>query len=267
MSELAKDAGYYLGRMTEFARERASSPDYDAAELARKGRYIRIGGNGFRPISIESGQPCGALEGVAGPVASFAKALATTGSKAGTSRSAKPEHRLQAFLIRSAFTAPDQMPSLLGCADLFDELHFVTDELKLDAIRADLVFLGRKGDRYFPVLMELKVSRQLGRLDEQLAGAKIALLAYAENARAFMSAAVGSVKPEQIDIAMTCSVIVWPSLVDSTRASNRVTEDAAARRYFVEFASNELKSSSPVQPGITFARGGVAGAGSGAGRR
>ncbi|MCB1606122.1 MAG: hypothetical protein KDI71_03965 [Xanthomonadales bacterium] len=266
MAELKKkDAGYYLGRMTEFAQERASSANYDAASLAKNDRYIRIGGNGFRPISIRLGHPCGALPGVAGPVASFAKALAAAereGDTSGSSGNAKPEHRLQAYLIRSALIAPDQLPSLLGCSDIFDELHFVTDELKLDEIRADLIFLARKEDRYFPVLMELKVSRQLKRLEEQLAAARSALSEHADQARAFMSAAVGGVQAEQIDMAQPCCVIVWPSLADPTRASTRVVEESAARRYFVEFPSAELDSLTEGSR-ISFSRGGLARSGTG----
>jgi hypothetical protein len=56
---------------------------------------------------------------------------------------------------------------LNGFSEFFDELIFVTDELKAGDIRADLIALGGKAGEYFPVFIELKGIR-LRRVIEQL---------------------------------------------------------------------------------------------------
>jgi hypothetical protein len=61
---------------------------------------------------------------------------------------------------------------LSGFSDFFDELIFVTDELKAGDIRADIIALGGKGGKYFPVFIELKRSRSLKRVLTQLVDAQ-----------------------------------------------------------------------------------------------
>ena len=43
-----------------------------------------------------------------------------------------------------------------GFLSHFDELIFITDELKAGEIRADIIALGGKDGKYFPVFIELK---------------------------------------------------------------------------------------------------------------
>lgn len=249
MSDTKLQADEQLKEMTRFARERAEHPwrRNDAAKLAQAQRYIRIGGKGFRPISIDPKQPCGKLAGISDRFRSFNDALANLmklplDAELDSPGNHKGEHRLQAYLIRMALTRPDNMPKLIACDDLFDELVFVTDELNFDnAVRADMVFLGRKGDTYFPVLVELKMQRDLDRLTKQLANAEAIVNAHPGAMAAFISAAIAPdliMDAQQIDVSATHSVIIWPRLDDPSRASPRVgawKDGGGGRRHVVEF--------------------------------
>ena len=84
-------------------------------------------------------------------------------------RNKKPEHVVQAGLIQYALLHDMQ---LNGFPDFFDELIFVTDELKAGDIRADIIALGGKGGKYFPVFIELKGIRSFKRVLEQLRAAQ-----------------------------------------------------------------------------------------------
>jgi hypothetical protein len=81
----------------------------------------------------------------------------------------KPEHVVQAGLIQRALL-PDMLLNgrMNGFSAFFDDLIFVTDELKAGDIRADIIALGGKDGNYFPVFTELKGIRSFNRVLEQL---------------------------------------------------------------------------------------------------
>lgn len=87
------------------------------------------------------------------------------------------EKALQSFLIREAYTNRRQMASLNLASEATDdpvELLFITDEISLPVeggkTVCDILALRRGGGRSTPVLIELKDSRQLTRLVEQVEG-------------------------------------------------------------------------------------------------
>jgi hypothetical protein len=87
------------------------------------------------------------------------------------------EKALQSFLIREAQTHKRQLASINAASASTDdpvELVFVTDEIPLPAgfgkIVCDILALRRDGGRSTPVLLELKDSRMLTRLVEQVEG-------------------------------------------------------------------------------------------------
>lgn len=266
MSSSEHQADHYLKRMTEFARQR--KPIWgrqQAAELAETFRYIRIGGNGFRAIWIHPEQPCGELKGFPGSIDSFSKVLETLKGLPVNERPNRPdkdkkEHRLQAYLIRMALTRSNEMPKLLACDDIFDELAFVTDELNFDnKVRADLVFLGRKGETYFPVFIELKMKRDLTRLMKQLGNAEQVVKRFPQEATEFFSAAVApdlKLESSQFEISATRSVIIWPRANDPSRTRKNIgkwKDAGAGRHHVVEFCEAE-KSTDGSGGGYTFSR-------------
>ncbi|MGA2675037.1 MAG: hypothetical protein ABSE99_17620 [Terracidiphilus sp.] len=121
---------------------------------------------------------------------------------------AKPEHKIQASLIHWALLHDLTFHHCFDDFDhVFDELFFVTDEFSAGDIRADIIALGRKADRYFPVFIELKVDRLLTRLICQLDAAKEAAAISQDDFIEFLSAATG-VEKERIDFKPQL-IIVW----------------------------------------------------------
>jgi hypothetical protein len=147
--------------------------------LAEKWIYIRVGGDKYRPVSIHSDNPCGSLKRLNGSESeigcsrSLDKALkdadAAAPANAKKPGNKKPEHVVQAGLIHHALTHDMLLNGRMnGFSDFFDELLFVTDELKSGDIRADIIALGGKGGKYFPVFIELKGIRSFDRVIGQL---------------------------------------------------------------------------------------------------
>ena len=135
---------------------------------------------------------------------------------------AKPEHRIQASLIHWALQHDLAFHHCFDDFDhVFDELFFVTDELSAGDIRADIIALGRKGDTYFPVFIELKVHRQLSRLIEQLKAAKEAMGIAKDDFFEFLSAATGIGK-ESI-VFEPKSILVWPKSLSGKESKTVIT--------------------------------------------
>jgi hypothetical protein len=152
-------------------------------ELAEKFIYIRVGGDKYRPVSVHFDNPCGSLkklsgnEGEIGSTRSLAIAFqkASAAAPANTKKpgNKKPEHVVQAGLIHYALLHDMQLHGRMKeFCDFFDELIFVTDELKAGDIRADIIALGGKDGKYFPVFIELKGIRSFSRVLKQLKDAQ-----------------------------------------------------------------------------------------------
>lgn len=225
----------HLQAMTHFAlarRERAPM-----LELAQAHRYLRVGGNGLRPVSIHPDNPCGSLYRANGSAIQEQPDIDAAISEAQAAQPRvdelgknKTEHGVQAHLIHYAITRPGQLVALLKCQDLFDDLIFLADEFRLGAIRADVIALGKKGDRYFPVYVELKAGRELKRLIQQLDGIAERVMEAPEDALAFFAAATG-VAMNDINLDIGRRVLIWPPS-DNERAEVR----AARERGYITIA-------------------------------
>lgn len=153
----------------------------DHKRLAECERYIRIRGKDFRAVSLSPDNPCGRLLRENGSKIQGSRNIRKAIEDASCSAPAyspgnnKPEHKVQAFLIREALQNDLRFGRLFeGFGQKFDDILFVTDEFRLDngKLRADLIAIGRIDAQYFPVLIELKAHRELTRLIDQLNGAK-----------------------------------------------------------------------------------------------
>jgi len=144
----------------------------------------RVRGDIYRPFSIHPENPCGCLQRLnsSGSEIGHTKSLDTTLKNADAAAPAnakkpgnkKPEHVVQAGLIHHALQHDMLLNGRLsGFSDFFDELIFVTDELKAGDIRADIIALGGNGGKYSPVLRELKkAGRSFERVLKQLVDAQ-----------------------------------------------------------------------------------------------
>ena len=202
-------------------------------KLAEEHKYIRIGGDGYRPVSIHWNNPCGRLleQGadnqqipevtVADPkdAASELQKVICTAKEAKPASSyqpgnEKPEHTVQAGLIHHALTnglrLDGQNGRLQGFDEFFDELLFVSDESRLNAngkVRSDILAVGSKDGICFPVFIELKATRALTQVVGQLANALAEAMLHKESFLEMLSAATGK---SDIQFERNKLLIVWP---------------------------------------------------------
>ena len=117
---------------------------------------------------------------------------------------------MQATLIRHALMNGMELHGLCdGFADVFDDLIFVTDELSAGDIRADIIALGGRQGRYFPVFIELKANRELERLTEQLTNAREAMKVAGGSFLKLLANATGKPKSD-ITFDDARFLIIWP---------------------------------------------------------
>jgi hypothetical protein len=194
-------------------------------DLAKASRYIRILGRKFRPVSISDVNPCGHLRNKNDEEIKSCDTLEEAITKAGSATERKPgankpEHQVQAFLIRAALQNVLQFGrfhrELPDFSDVFDELIFITDELSMrnGEVRADIVAMGGRDGQFFPVFIELKNHRGLTELIKQVNDACEALwkIDHARDPfRRFLSA-VSGVPLEKIDQEENAAkkLLIWP---------------------------------------------------------
>lgn len=208
---------HYLGLMAKYARL-VNGAGIDHAAWAADKRYVRINGGGIRTVSLCSNSPCGAVDGH--PTRKTTHRLLEARHAAIPDKNRvrpKPEHRVQAALIEHAKRWHANLPALMHLRGECDELRFVTDELKVGNIRADVVLVGRKGEVWFPVFVELKFGRArktvLGQL-EKIAGAFLDDVQAADAFVDFMRASAapeGGVDMSHVDMSRALKVLIWPA--------------------------------------------------------
>ena len=192
------------------------------ATLAKDFRYVRVLGNGFRPVSISIINPCGHLTDKNGADIECCSNLAEALEKAKSANrdedepgKDKPEHRVQAYLIREALRQGLRFhQAFQGFGNEFDELIFVTDELNLEAgkdkLRADMIAVGGKNGAYFPVFIELKNGRELATLKRQLNNANT-LLWKKDEARGMFAKFLSAVAGVDVDTSAKAKLmLIWP---------------------------------------------------------
>jgi hypothetical protein len=206
-----------ISRGTEW-REKLS----EHARLAKDFRYVRILGDEFRPVSISIINPCGHLNDKNGDEIKNCHTLVEALEKAKSANRVehepgtdKPEHRIQAYLIREALREGLRFhQAFQGFGKEFDELIFVTDELSLEAgenkLRADMLAVGGKDGAYFPVFIELKNARQLTTLKRQLNNAS-AMLWENDEARGMFAKFLNAVAGVDVDTSAKAKrMLIWP---------------------------------------------------------
>jgi hypothetical protein len=193
------------------------------ATLAKDFRYVRILGEGFRPVSISVINPCGHLnyKKGGGEIKSFDDIAEAVEAAKSADRDEhepakdKPEHRVQAYLIREALREGLRFhQAFQGFGNEFDELIFVTDELNLEAgkdkLRTDMIAVGGKNGAYFPVFIELKNGRELTTLKRQLCNANKLLWENPE-ARGKFASFLNAVTGVDVDTSAEAKLmLIWP---------------------------------------------------------
>jgi len=174
-------------------------------------------------VSISIINPCGHLNDKNGGDIECCSTLAEALEKAKSANrdedepvTDKPEHRVQAYLIREALRKELRFhQAFQGFGNEFDELIFVTDELNLEAgenkLRADMIAVGSKSGAYFPVFIELKNARHLTELIGQLNNAN-EMLWENEEARGTFAEFLNVVTGVDVDTSAKAKrMLIWPN--------------------------------------------------------
>ena len=167
-----------LGNMTKMAEEVRRTKDLKT--LAKENKYIRIGGEAYRAVSLNANFPlCGFTRGKSENLETidkhFKKEIDESLSLAETVLENKEERRLQCWLIRESLRKDRDLKSTLNLSNSpYDELLFAVDEVSLGdknhgpIYRCDILAVGVNESRAFPVLIELKSNRSKKTLEDQL---------------------------------------------------------------------------------------------------
>lgn len=211
-----------------------------ADKLARKGSYVRLARDGYRLVSIRTENPCGStgskpvksVEDVKGCIA-----IDSSGKPPGNK---KPEQRVQAYLIHQSLVhTPESIARMLDPkGQLVDRLWFVADEIRLgdEKIRADMLFVGSKNQKMFPVLVELKANRSLGKVVEQLdnmdSAVKCSSIAFCDFLRSAVPETAGG-----LDFGALQKWIIWPAATRKARSLVAAAVDKDSALKVIEFCN------------------------------
>jgi hypothetical protein len=236
-----------LCNMASYAKE---LQNFDHAALAARGKYIRIQGESVRLISIDPKTPLCKLQidGVdLGKSKSVSELVRNIDASQQLESSRKPgeERAMQAYIIKAALVKNRSLSSLFPGLNEYgiDELIFICDELSVGdkntedqgaTCRADLIALGKKDGICFPVFIELKYFRALGRLVEQLDNIQNEM-SKPDVSPSFLKllSAVSGVPTDAIDLGRAKRMVVWPR--PEGKESARVSAAIKENVIFVEY--------------------------------
>jgi len=189
--------------------------------------YIRIGGNGFTAVSLNHDRPM--LGFNTSPVANIETVvqhfkrdeIKVLGRKT-------PEKCAQAWLIKQAITHKLDLTHCMGLeGSVYDKLLFAFDELSFgdrdhgQIVRLDMLAVGVCADQAYPVLIELKSDRELGKLMSQLQEYQYQVSQYKQEFKELLTACVN----EDVNMKKFGKILIWPKST-SGRSSHRVGSES-----------------------------------------
>jgi len=221
-----------MGNMKEKAMVLTQDPRYKYSEMAAQNQYIRIGGLGYRSVSLDEKSPLSGY--TVKPSESLDKIfLQFKDSKPKPMDvdvlEKKKERRLQSWIIKNALLKNRDMIAALSLADCpYDEILFATDEVSFGAIRCDIVAVCRKGANYYPVLIELKSNRDKSELIRQIRVFCEKIVEYSHEFSELLGILTG-IDPGKIMKKEPHKIIIWP-LADSEWVNGQSQLSPAAEK-------------------------------------
>jgi hypothetical protein len=214
-----------LNKMTEWAKQRrsflANRPNGWGEDW-----YIRIGGNGYTAVSLDCERPLlgfasGSTNNIETVISHFQK---KPKNKLGRSTT---EKRAQAWLIKHAINDKLNLKTYLGLdGSIYEELLFALDEVSFGdkghkpILRFDILAVGVCDGSAFPVFIELKSKRDLGRLLVQLREYQGHMKRYEPEFAMLLNACTNV----EVNFSKYGRIIVWPKR-PSSGVSRRVESE------------------------------------------
>jgi len=203
-----------LNRMINWAKKRrefmAKPPEGWSEDW-----YIRIGGNGYRAVSLDYEHP---LLGFAKTSAPNIETVIRHFKKGNLNALGRvtPEKQAQAWLIKKAINHDLDLRTYLGLnGSVYNELLFALDEVSFINKRLDILAVGVSGDGCFPVSIELKSNRALKQLREQLRSYQDQIKKYETEFKKLLKACVN----KEVDFSKFGRIIVWPKSKSGNESS------------------------------------------------
>jgi len=223
--------------MTGWAEERRRFMADHPNEL-KEDWYIRIGGNGYRAVSLACERPL--LGFVSGSTTDIEKVVSHFHSeRRNTPDRPTPEKCAQAWLIKQAINNRLNLKTCLGLdGSIYDELLFALDEVSFGdrnqgpIERLDILAVGKSNGKAFPVFIELKSERSLGQLIKQLDKYQRQVKRYEGEFKKLLHACT-SIK---VDLSEYGRIMVWPKRTSdrrSDRRSDRIEDKCAKHKVTV----------------------------------
>jgi len=213
------------------------------SDIQAKNAYVRIGGNGFRAVSVAAESP---LTGYGNNSVKLWSTVCDHLAKYSPAvvKGKKEERRLQAYMIRSALQTPgNSLTKLVGdkiAGIEFDDVLFAFDEISLGdknqkvrfnkpingksegIIRCDLLCVGVKEGKGYPIIIELKYDRELKRLFEQLNEFSLFITDhYKEEFSKLLMAATGV----KVDCDHCYKALVWPGNENESDSTKKTLKE------------------------------------------
>lgn len=207
-----------LAEMIRFASE---LDGWNAPEMAtKKDRYIRIGGLGYRAVSLSPSAPlCKHSNGPVVKLDTIRKQFENPPIPMTVDPDKKQERCLQRYIIKASLTNNRDMLTALSITDgPYEELIFATDEVSLGKVRCDILAVGKIDGTYYPVVIELKSNRDKKRLFEQLENFCCEIKTNGVEFKKLL-AFMTDRKTIQIDTDKPRKMIIWP-VADSESNKN-----------------------------------------------
>lgn len=226
------EAKEVLSKIASYGKELVAHPEYKPEQMAANCQYIRIGGAGFRAVSLDpktplsgySDKPSNNLDTI------FREFKELKPEPMKVEPEKKEERCLQRHIIKSALENGRNLLVTLDCKNShYDELLFVTDEVSLGKVRCDLLALGKIGSNYYPVSIELKCRRDKKELLRQLEAFCVEIRKYG----GLFSEIITTLTKRtdiKIDTENPHKMIVWPLADSEARTTGHISPKAKDTR-------------------------------------
>lgn len=222
-----------LAKMTGWAEERRRFMADHRNEL-KEDWHIRIGGKGYTAVSLDCERPL--LGFVSGPTTNIRTAVSHFHNKPRNKPGRPtPEKCAQAWLIKQAVNNRLNLKTCLGLdGSIYDKLLFALDELSFGdrnqrpIERLDILAVGIVNGKAFPVFIELKSERSLGRLITQLDTYQKQVKRYECEVKELLHACTNN----EVDLSEYGRIMVWPKRT-SDRRSDGIEAECAKHKVTV----------------------------------
>lgn len=215
-------------------------------QYVEKKCYVRIGGESFRAVSLREDYPlCGCAKSANKNLEAICRHFDAFGMKKEIElwpeekKKTKPERSLQCWIIHEALKNDSDLLVPLGINKPFDKLRFALDEVSLgekkhpissianltlqnenqkkpNAVRCDLLAVGKINGKVFPIIIELKSNRAMKDLIAQVDNFAKLICRFKDYFIPLLETCTGL----QINDYKPRKIIIWPELNSKAKTDN-----------------------------------------------